>query len=109
METADQKSMEAMKQTGIMQADREQLTDISRIRIDTGKPAEERMEEYLRQAGNPFLVRVGDYVVQLEYADTEKGWEDRMTEYVSWMARFDPRKAETGRPEPCDPGNGKEG
>ena len=45
------------------------LTDISRIRIDKGLPLEKRRQQYLRQVGNPYLVRVGGMKVKVRFTE----------------------------------------
>lgn len=73
--------------TDIMRADRDGLADIRDIHIDSGAPVDVKIREYVEQAGNPFLVKYGDYIIKLSYADTEKSMDDRMAEYVDRMAR----------------------
>lgn len=70
----------------IVGAARDRLADIRDIRIDRTKPAEERLKEYLEQAGEFDRIRCGDYVMSFSYADTEKSLEERMLEYVSKIA-----------------------
>ncbi len=77
-----------MGDADIMQADRDALVDIRDIRIDRSRPVEERIREYLEQVQYPFLVRYGDYVIQLDYADTEVSMSDRMKEYVAKIAKI---------------------
>ena len=80
--------LRAMREIDIMQADREQLVDISEIQIDENKTLEERMERYLEQVHNPFLVKAGEYVIKFQYMDCDKDINDRMIEYVSKMAKI---------------------
>lgn len=77
-----------MRDVDIMQADRDALVDIRDIHIDSGKPVEIKLREYMEQVGNPFLVKYGDYIIKLSYADTEKSMDDRMKEYVAKMAQI---------------------
>ncbi len=77
-----------MRDVDIMQADRDALVDIRDIRIDSSKPVEARIREYMEQVHDPFLVKYGDYIVKLSYADTEKSMNDRMAEYVNQMAKI---------------------
>lgn len=77
-----------MKQADIMQADREQLTDIDSIEIDKSKPVETRIRNYLDQVKNPFLVKSGEYILKFSYADCDKDMDDRMVEYVSRMSKI---------------------
>lgn len=77
-----------MREADIMLADRAQLADISTLEIEEHRPVKDRIQSYLEQAGNPFLVKVGDYVLKLNYAEDGKDMEDRMLEYVSGMTRI---------------------
>lgn len=45
------------------------LTDISKLRIDRGQPLEKRRQQYLKQVGNPYLVRVGGMKVKIRFAE----------------------------------------
>ena len=45
------------------------LTDISKLRIDKGLPLEKRRQQYLRQVGNPYLVRVGGMKVKVRFTE----------------------------------------
>lgn len=80
--------LRAMRDVDILQADKDALVDLKDIRIDRTKPVGERVEDYIRQAGNPFLVRCGDYVLKFGYTDTEKEMGDRMAEYIAKMAKL---------------------
>ena len=77
-----------MRDVDIMQADRDALVDIRDIHIDSEKSVETKIKEYMEQVRNPFLVKYGDYVIKLSYADTEKSMDDRMREYVAKMAKI---------------------
>ena len=77
-----------MSNVDIMQADRDVLVDLRDIHIDSEKPVESKIKEYMEQVRNPFLVKYGDYVIKLSYADTEKSMDDRMREYVAKMAKI---------------------
>ncbi len=80
--------LQRMKEADIMQADREQLSDIGSIEIDKSKSVESRIKSYLEQVGNPFLVKVGEYILKFTYADCDGDLDDRMVEYVSRMSKI---------------------
>ena len=42
------------------------------MEIDMKKSVSARVEDYVQKVGNPFLVRVGDYVVEIGYSDCEE-------------------------------------
>lgn len=54
----------------------EELVDISNIRIDRNKDTEERKKQYLNQVKNPYLVRVGDTMVKIRFANNGISFED---------------------------------
>ena len=65
-----------MLETDFADVKLEDLADISRIRTDRGKSREERIRQYLRQVGNPYLVRVGDTMVKIRFANNGISFED---------------------------------
>lgn len=75
-----------MKIADIMAIDREELVDIRQIEIDEKKPIEERVRDYIEQVGNPYIVKVGEYVVQFKYMDCKKSMEQKMKEYIVKLA-----------------------
>lgn len=54
----------------------DEMKDISRIRIDRCRSVEEKKEQYLKQAGNPYLVKVGNTKVKIRFADNGVSFED---------------------------------
>lgn len=80
--------LQKMEQTDIRNAVPEELVDISGIEIDMKKPVPERVEEYVRKVGNPFLVRVGEYVVKIGYSDQAGTLNDRMKQYIRKVAEI---------------------
>ena len=47
----------------------EELADIGKIRIDRKKSVEEKKRQYLNQVKNPYLVKVGDTMVKIRFAN----------------------------------------
>lgn len=80
--------LQKMKEMDAREADREQLVDISEVQIDKSQPVERRIKSYLEQVRNPYLVKVGDYVLKFQYAEDGKELEDCMMDYVSKMANY---------------------
>lgn len=54
----------------------EELTDIGKIRIDRKKSVEERKRQYLNQVKNPYLVKAGDTMVKIRFANNGVSFED---------------------------------
>ncbi len=44
-----------------------ELIDITTVRVDDAMPMATRMENYIRDIKNPYLFRVGDTIVQIEF------------------------------------------
>ena len=77
-----------MEQEDIRAAGPENLVDISNMEIDMKKAVSARAEDYVQKVGNPFLVRVGDYVVKIGYSDCEETLNDRMKQYIRKVAEI---------------------
>lgn len=77
-----------MEQADIKKVVPEHLVDISKMEIDMKKSVSARVEEYVQKVGNPFLVRVGEYVVKIGYSDCEETLNDRMKQYIRKVAEI---------------------
>ncbi|MBD5526565.1 MAG: hypothetical protein HDR04_19635 [Lachnospiraceae bacterium] len=75
-----------MKDMDIQEADAGKLADILEIEIDRDLSDTEKKREFIRQIGNPYLYRQGEYVVKLSFADTDATLTDRLKEYIEHMA-----------------------
>lgn len=80
--------LQRMEQADIRDARPDTLTDISRLEVDMNKPVSARVDEYIQKTGNPFLVRVGEYVVKVGYSDSGGTLNDRMRQYIRKMAEI---------------------
>ena len=80
--------LQRMEQIDIKDAVPDQLVDISGIEIDMKKSVSARVADYVQKVGNPFLVRVGEYVVKIGYSDCAETLNDRMKQYISKVARI---------------------
>lgn len=76
---ADLKKMKAVD-SGMV--DRSTLKDIRDVQVNTELPKKERILDFIRQIGNPYCYRCGDYVVKVGFADTDVTLEDRMLSYI---------------------------
>ena len=54
----------------------EELTDITKIRFDRNRTVEQKKEQYLRKVGNPYLVKVGNTMVKIRFANNGVSFED---------------------------------
>lgn len=71
--------LQRMRNMNIMELDREQLTNIEDIVIDTEASVENRIRSFMEQTKNPFAFNVGEYILQVGYMeDTEDTIDDRL-------------------------------
>lgn len=82
----DGKTLQELKRVNIKDVNPDELVDISEIEIDTKQSVQKRVKEYVEQVHNPYLVRVGEYVVKIGYSDCKETLNDRMKQYISKIA-----------------------
>lgn len=61
------KSLDYYKSQKISDVNKEDLKDITSIRIDPQKPVIERILSFMVQIGNPYLFKVGDVPVKVSF------------------------------------------
>ena len=76
------KVIENMKKISIKECDKEQLTDLSSVVIDSEKSKKERILDYLRQVKNPYCFKVGDVAVRLVFDEGGRSFQQCMEELV---------------------------
>lgn len=72
----------AMREVDVRTVDPSALKDIRDVKINTSLPAKERIQDYIRQIGNPYCYRYGKFVVKLRYADEGATLNDRLESYL---------------------------
>lgn len=72
-----------MERINAGEIDRTVLKDIRDIVIDTTKPCDERIKQYIEQTGNPYCYLDDGVVVEIGYADTQVSLHDRLLSYAS--------------------------
>lgn len=67
----------------IMELRREELSDADELVIDTSKSLNQRVQSFFRQMKNPFAQNVGEYILQIGYAEgVQETLDDRMVQLV---------------------------
>lgn len=59
----------ALLDTNFINVDIEQLTDIRNIKIDKNLSQEKRQAQFLKQVGNPYLLRRGSMIIKVSFAN----------------------------------------
>ena len=62
-----QANLNLCRDADLMSCDPNALVDLNDVQIDTTRPVAERMEDFVRQVGNPYLFRVDDLIVKAVY------------------------------------------
>ncbi|MCD7782880.1 MAG: hypothetical protein LUI15_03135 [Firmicutes bacterium] len=66
-----------MREADIRTVDRDSLTDIAEVKINTELPQEERVLDFIRQIGNPYCYISNGMVVKVSFSG-KKSMEDCM-------------------------------
>lgn len=67
----------------IMELRREELSDAGEIVIDSSKGMNQRVQSFFGQMKNPFAQNVGEYILQIGYAEgVQETLDDRMVQLV---------------------------
>nr|WP_300847382.1 hypothetical protein [uncultured Acetatifactor sp.] len=78
-------TLEEMRSVDVRTVDRDQLVDVTRIRIDEGLPKEERVREFVRQVKNPYCFRVGNVVVKNVYSNDGVSLRERFEQFAKTL------------------------
>lgn len=72
-----------LKNIPIMELRREELSNADEVVIDQTKSRNQRVQSFLEQVKNPFAQNVGEYIVQIGYAQgIQETLDDRMVQLV---------------------------
>ena len=63
------KEYRALLDTDFSDVNIEDLTDVRKIKIDKNLPQEKRQAQYLKQVGNPYLLRRGSMMIKVSFAN----------------------------------------
>lgn len=75
-----------MAEVDVRTVDIDTLADLRDIEIDTKAPVEKKLASFARQTGNPYVSRIGDYVVKVRYQKEGATIDDKMEEYIRRLA-----------------------
>lgn len=75
-------SHSSCKDVDIRTVDRNTLVDINDVNIDKKLPREQRLEDYVRQIGNPYCYKCGEAIVKISFSETTSTLEDHIENYL---------------------------
>lgn len=61
------------------------LVDIRDVKIDRSLPMEERVKSYVEQVKNPYMFKVGNTVVRVSYANTQRTMNENFVNMIAAM------------------------
>ena len=61
------------------------LVDIRDVKVDRSLPIEDRVKSYVEQVKNPYMFKVGNTVVRVSYADTNRTMNDNFVNMIAAM------------------------
>lgn len=61
------------------------LVDIRDVKIDRSLPIEDRVKSYVEQVKNLYMFKVGNTVVRVSYADTNRTMNDNFVNMIAAM------------------------
>lgn len=62
-------NLEKMKNVSLDTVTPSSLVDIQQVQVDKNLPRDKRIAEFVRQIGNPYCFRCGDFIVKASYAE----------------------------------------
>lgn len=63
-----------------MNNDESSIKDAREIKLDVHKSKEKRIRDYIRQTGNPYRIRIGDILIDMEYTNGGRSLQELMEE-----------------------------
>ena len=76
------KQLECLKSLDIGDVKLEDLVDIRTVHIDTSKPVLERILSFMAQIKNPYLFKVGDTPVKVEFNDDGPSLQEALEQFI---------------------------
>ena len=76
-----QTQLNHLKNTDIEQCDPDQLVDLRSVSVDKSLPVPERMRSFVDQVKNPYLFKVDDIAVKVEFS-SGKRVEDSLLSFL---------------------------
>ena len=76
------KQLECLKSLDIGDVKLEDLVDIRTVHIDTSKPVLERILSFMALIKNPYLFKVGDTPVKVEFNDDGPSLQEALEQFI---------------------------
>jgi len=74
--------LDEMKNMSIDNTNKEDLIDISALTVDQDLDKYERIEKFIHDVRNPYLFKVGDTVVKVQFGESQKTLQESITKML---------------------------
>lgn len=71
-----------MKKFDITKVERTDLIDIRDVQINSNQKQDGKVKDFIRQIKNPYCYKYGDYIVKINFEDTEVTLTERLREII---------------------------
>lgn len=75
------KNLETFRNADILTCNADELVDLRNVASNGKMPLKRRADDYIERVGNPYLFKVGDTVVKVEFGDG-KDFSDILTDVI---------------------------
>lgn len=82
-------SLEELKNVDIVTVERESLVDIREVRVSRRLSSDKQVAEFISQIKNPYCYKHGEYVVKINFIDTDITLTDRLREIIMRSAEVE--------------------
>lgn len=76
------KNLQVLKNADILSCNADELVDLKSVEINRKIPLNRRASDFIAQVGNPYLFKVGETVVKIEFCDG-KDFSEMLTDFIS--------------------------
>lgn len=80
--------MKVMSEVDVRTVDRNTLTDLADIEINTSKPVAQKLGMFASQSSNIYIHKVDDYVVKVIHSKDAPGIDEKMSEHLRRMVEI---------------------
>jgi len=76
------RQLAAMRSVDINTCASPDLVDISRLHVNHNLPVHERLKQFVSDVGNPYLFRVNDTIVKVQYCEQDISLQERLSRLI---------------------------
>lgn len=74
--------LKALQDISYQTMDRNTLKDVSEITLDKATSILERVESFINEVQNPYIMKCGNTIVEVEFSDNKKAIDAQIKDYL---------------------------